>query len=317
MAKPNFFIIGDTICDTFLYGDVTRISAEAPVPICDVQNETNSLGGAFNVTAHLRNLGVVTHHLTVVGDSFKEFKKKLSSVEFDEHCDHFIYERDRKTSTKTRLISLYKNTNLYRYDYEDLDDISFKQESRIISKLKNFLKPNDCIILMDYCKGVVTESLARKVIDLASDKSITILVDTKRDNIERFEGANYLKPNNFEFEKIKLRACPDIKSFKSSCAAICRKFKLGNLIVTKGKNGLSYYAHFENKVLHLPGFKVDVRELSGAGDALIASFAFSLINKKTVESSLEIANFMASKFINSGPTYRLQKNDLHSSPQKK
>ncbi len=312
MAKPNFFIIGDTICDTFLYGDVTRISAEAPVPICDVQNEINSLGGAFNVTAHLRNLGVVTHHLTVVGDSFKEFKKKLSSVEFDEHCDHFIYEKDRKTSTKTRLISLYKNTNLYRYDYEDLDDISFKQESRIISKLKNLLKPNDCIILADYCKGVVTESLARKIIDLAYSKSVTILVDTKRDNISRFKGVNYLKPNNIEFEKIRLRACPETKTFKTACKEICSKFLIENLIVTKGRHGLSFYCSENSQIYHLPGIKVDVRELSGAGDALISSFAYSIMKGNSVYQSLKNANLMASRFIKSGPTYRLKRQDLKS-----
>lgn len=317
MGKPKFFIIGDTICDTFLYGDVTRVSAEAPVPICDVQNEVNSLGGAFNVTAHLRNLGVDAHHVSVVGNNFKDFKRKLNQNEFDKNRDHFFYDMDRKTSTKIRLISLYKNTNLYRYDYEDLHDISSQQESRIINKLKKLLQPNDCVILIDYRKGVVTNSLARKVIDLALNKSVKILVDTKRDNIERFEGANYLKPNNIEFEKIRLRACPHINEFKTSCNAISRKFKLENLIVTKGKNGLSYYSLLKNKVIHLPGFKVDVRELSGAGDALIAAFAYSIINKNTVKSSLETANFMASVFIKTGPAYRLQKNDLKLSPQKK
>ena len=305
----KFIVIGDLILDRFIYGDINRISPEAPVPILDVVEKINVPGGAYNVYAHLVNLGCSTTFISIVGDDFKGLKLEFFDVTQNQNI-HFILEKNRKTSIKTRLIALYNHNHQIRYDEETIKDISFESEERILNQLSNKIDQDTIIILNDYKKGVISINLTKKITDLAKKYSAKVFVDSKRDDVSQFKDTYLLKPNKYEFNQIKLRFGLS-ENFEQACKELVKKLNLKFLIVTMGDDGIhccdSQFNYFST-----PSIPVKVKELSGAGDSVLSILAYAISKGFDIYSSIKIANQIAAIFISSGPTYRANITDFNS-----
>lgn len=306
MIKTHI-IIGDLIFDRFIYGDATRISAEAPTLVLDVSKTIDMLGGAYNVCAHLCSLDEYVNFISVVGDDFNSIYNNFNN-KFSLNCNTCLFEDNRSTSVKTRLISNYKNAHLIRYDKETTIPISKALENQILDMVICKITSASSINLIDYKKGVITKSLAKKVIEIGNKFNVPVLVDTKQDDIRMFAGCTILKPNKLEFEKIKLRYAPDL-TFSDACKIICEKLQIKYIVITAGNEGIYAYDQ-DNGLTHIKGKDVPVKELSGAGDSVLATLAYCLTNNINFSDSIEKANNLASKFVSTGIEYRAVLEDL-------
>jgi len=306
--NKKHLVIGDFILDRFIYGDTLRVSAEAPTLVLDVTKKLDSYGGAYNVVAHLCSLGDNCTFVTVVGDDYLGITKDFED-NFSENCEsHFVYEINRKTSLKTRLISNYKNSHLLRYDNESLHTINTFSAEKIIDYVKSNIQKYDTIILIDYKKGIFDNYLTSNIISIANKNEKPILVDTKRDDLSMFSNVSIIKPNKYEFTKIQLRYAPDL-SVEDACKKISSIFNIQSIVITDGENGIFLYDK-ERKIKHINGNKVQTIELSGAGDSVLATIGYCISRKIETYNAVLAANKVASKLVSLGVKYRAKIEDL-------
>lgn len=301
-------IIGDLIFDKFIYGNATRISAEAPTLVLDTEEEIDMLGGAYNVAAHICTLGDNVNFVTVVGEDYPSVYSSFTDKYHENSICFIEKETTRKTTVKTRLISKYKNAHLLRYDTESTHPISENSENVLIDYVKNNITSINTILLIDYKKGVITPNIAKSIIALANAHNIPVLVDTKKDDLSIFSGATVIKPNKYEFEKIQLRYAPDA-SMEEACKIICDKLNIQKLVITAGNDGIYAYDNTLG-LIHSKAEQVKVKELSGAGDSVLAVLSFCFLQGYSFEESIGYANKMAAKFVSSGIQYRTKLHDL-------
>jgi len=306
--NKHHLVIGDLILDRFIYGNANRISAEAPTLVLDVEEEIDMLGGAYNVAAHISNLNHMCHFLTVTGKDF-EYKIENFKDKFNPNSICYVLaEENRSTTVKTRLISKYKNTHLLRYDEETLRDISDLNKISLLSHIEKNINTIDDILMIDYKKGVITKDLAQVIIGLANSHNVPVYVDTKKDDLSSFSGCNIIKPNKYEFEKIRLRYAPDY-SMEDACKIICEKLKIQRIVITAGNEGIYAYDSAEG-LIHSKAEQVEVKELSGAGDSVLAVLSYCFSEGYSFTDSVNCANKLAAKFVSSGIQYRAKKEDL-------
>ena len=306
--NKHHLVIGDLILDRFIYGNANRISAEAPTLVLDVEEEIDMLGGAYNVAAHISNLNHMCHFLTVTGKDF-EYKIENFKDKFNPNSICYVLaEENRSTTVKTRLISKYKNTHLLRYDEETLRDISDLNKISLLSHIEKNINTIDDILMIDYKKGVITKDLAQVIIGLANSHNVPVYVDTKKDDLGSFSGCSIIKPNKYEFEKIRLRYAPDY-SMEDACKIICEKLKIQRIVITAGNEGIYAYDSAEG-LIHSKADQVEVKELSGAGDSVLAVLSYCFSEGYSFTDSVNCANKLAAKFVSSGIQYRAKKEDL-------
>ena len=306
--NKHHLVIGDLILDRFIYGNANRISAEAPTLVLDVEEEIDMLGGAYNVAAHISNLNHMCHFLTVTGKDF-EYKIENFKDKFNPNSICYVLaEENRSTTVKTRLISKYKNTHLLRYDEETLRDISDLNKISLLSHIEKNINTIDDILMIDYKMGVITKDRAQVIIGLANSHNVPVYVDTKKDDLSSFSGCSIIKPNKYEFEKIRLRYAPDY-SMEDACKIICEKLKIQRIVITAGNEGIYAYDSAEG-LIHSKAEQVEVKELSGAGDSVLAVLSYCFSEGYSFANSIKCANRLAAKFVSSGIQYRAKKEDL-------
>ena len=305
--NKNHVVIGDLIFDKFIYGNANRISAEAPTLVLDVETEVHMIGGAYNVAAHLASLEHGCVFLSTVGQDFNKVIIGFQDKFHPSITGNIITEDDRVTSVKTRLISEYKNTHLLRYDTETIRDITEETVNSIVSYVESIEQIDD-ILLIDYKKGVITKDLATRIIDIANKRNIPVYVDTKKDDLQIFRGCTVIKPNIFEFEKIKLRYAPD-SNMEEACKIICDNLNIHQIVITAGSEGIYAYNN-DDGLIHAAAEIVDIKELSGAGDSVLAVLSYCVSEGHSFMNSIKWANRLAAKFVSSGIQYRAKKEDL-------
>jgi len=308
MKKKFHLIVGDIIFDRFLYGNANRVSAEAPTLVLDVDNKIDMLGGAYNVAAHLNSLDHSFIFVSVVGQDFDTKYNDFSDFFINSSHHYILKEDNRKTSIKTRLISNYKSAHLLRYDDESTHDINFNSFNQLISYVNNLKFDISDVIIIDYKKGVITKELAQELIRYATVRKIPVYVDTKKEDLDCFSGCNIIKPNKFEFDKIKLRYAPNCE-ITQACKIICEKLNIQNIVITAGNEGI-YAFNSDVGLIHFESIKVQVKELSGAGDSVLAVLSYALSEGYNISDSVNLANRLASKFVSTGIHYRVLKKDF-------
>lgn len=301
-------IIGDLILDKFIYGDALRISPEAPALVLDVKSEICSVGGAYNVYAHIRSLGLQATLISVVGKDHERHALDFPEIS-DKRRISLLVDRTRITSIKTRLITNYKLSYLARFDKECTTPVPTNIQQKILSIIEKKLEPDSNLLIMDYNKGIITESLAKAVIALGRSRKARVMVDTKKDDIALFKDSFLLKPNHIEFQKIKLRFQLDDRSDSDAALILLRRFNIESMIITLGESGMRFVSK-SGETFDIPGHKVEIKELSGAGDSVLAVVSSQLLRGRSMRDSLLSANRIAAKFVGSGVTYRAKSEDL-------
>jgi len=292
----HILVIGDVMLDHYLIGKSNRISPEAPVPIVDVTKEEHKLGGAANVALNIRNLGANVSLFGIVGDDRNGaiLRKRLNQHEIENH--NIVLVKNRPTTVKTRIVSNGKQ--LARVDLEHTALIENKLAKEIIAQIKFTIKEKNtnCIILQDYNKGVLNPFLISEIIEVAKQHSIKVLVDPKKENFFAYKNAFLFKPNLKEVQEGLGRTINplNINHLNKAAQHLFDRLECENVVITLSENGVFFATrNGESKVVHQQ--KINVADVSGAGDTVIATLACALALQLDIESAIAIANLAALK----------------------
>jgi rfaE bifunctional protein kinase chain/domain len=288
--NKNILIIGDIMLDSYLFGDVERISPEAPVPIIDVKNKQNKLGGASNVATNIKNLGGNPILCSVIG---KDQNGDILLSLLTEICStSYIYQsKNRITTNKTRIIG--NNHQMLRIDEEIKSELNSEDQDHFLTLIDNSLdKKIDCILFQDYDKGVINESIITKISIKAAFSKIPIIVDPKKKNFSNYKNIKLFKPNFKEFkEGLNLIGSNKDKLLKDGSEILHQK-GIEIVFITLSEDGIFVSYKKENEIINkiIPGTARDVADVSGAGDTVISVIAM-LLNDIDIEEIAKIANF--------------------------
>ncbi len=285
--KKQIAVIGDVMLDHYIYGGVSRISPEAPVPIVLVNKENFSLGGASNVANNLTVLGA---KVTLFGVVNKEdyAGKKIESL--NNRINFNFFHDQRKTTVKTRVIA--EGQQLIRFDYEDDREIPKKIAEQILTSFRNEIGKFDAIILSDYNKGTLTKKLTEGIIDIANKNDKPVLVDPKPKNIDLFQNCTVLCPNHFEAEAVTKISYNNGKNLRKTAERLSQKINAKYILIKCGKDGIFTYKDKKNNSL-IPTYAEEVFDVIGAGDTVLAVLALALASKAGIEEAAKLANYAA------------------------
>ncbi|WP_257938166.1 D-glycero-beta-D-manno-heptose-7-phosphate kinase [Campylobacter lari] len=273
--KPKILVVGDFMVDHYIWCDCTRISPEAPVMVMKSQKEDKRLGGAGNVYANLKSLGAEVFALGLVGDdeSGRFLKENLNAK--------LLVEKDRKTPLKSRILS--HSQQVLRLD--DENDFGTKLEDEIIKEYKKIAKDYDAIILSDYAKGVLTSKVTKALIEYANTLNLPILIDPKGSDFSKYQNATLLTPN--KKEATLALGIEKIDNLEKALKKLKDDLNLTYSIITLSEEGI---ALFDEKLHIIPAKALEVYDVTGAGDSVIAMLAYALALKVDIAKACELAN---------------------------
>lgn len=266
-------VIGDLILDEFLWGDVSRISPEAPVPVVWVRRESFMPGGASNVANNLSSLGAKTFLTGVIGD---DERGAILKSELEQKCIDtagVIADESRPTTLKTRVVAHHQQ--VVRIDKERVDALSDAMISRIAAYTKSMINKIDAIIIEDYGKGVITPKLLKRIVPLAKKYKKIISVDPKEEHLKYYQGITLITPNNHEASKAVGFQIKDDATLRKAGEEMLKKFKCRIALITLGENGMAVFQKGE-KMKQIPTVAQEVFDVSGAGDTVIACYTLAL-----------------------------------------
>ncbi|EAK0951102.1 D-glycero-beta-D-manno-heptose-7-phosphate kinase [Campylobacter lari] len=273
--KPKILVVGDFMVDRYIWCDCTRISPEAPVMVVKSQKEDKRLGGAGNVYANLKSLGAEVFALGLVGDdeSGRFLKENLNA--------RLLVEKDRKTPLKSRVLS--HSQQVLRLD--DENDFDTKLEDEIIQEYKKIAKDYDAIVLSDYAKGVLTSKVTKALIEHANTLNLPILIDPKGSDFSKYQNATLLTPN--KKEAIQALGVEKIDNLEKALKKLKDDLNLTYSIITLSEEGIALY---DEKLHIIPAKALEVYDVTGAGDSVIAMLAYTLALKVDIIKACELAN---------------------------
>jgi len=287
-TQPKILVIGDLMIDKYLWGDCNRVSPEAPVQIINIKKETKTLGGAGNVANNLASLGSNVEVMSIIGDC--EISDELKKI-FKKNnigTNYLIEQKDRISSRKTRIIS--SQQQVIRYDMESDEDISKESEAKLINLFKSIVINFDLIILSDYGKGVLTDSVTREIIKIANSYDIKVIVDPKGSDYSKYTDAYLLTPNKKEACEATGIDITDQKSLENALVYLKDFCNLKTSLITLSEDGI---AIFDNIFRSHPTVAREVFDVTGAGDTVIASLGYALATSDDIDSAAVFANLAA------------------------
>ena len=280
-------VIGDVMVDRYVWGNVSRVSPEAPVPIVEVESESVRLGGAANVANNIISLGAKALLIGVAGNDANG--RELTNILDSQRTasDGIIIDPSRPTTVKTRVIA--HNQHVVRIDSEEKKDIDDSIQKKILSVLQNSIESIDGIIIEDYNKGVVVKEIIHAVIALAQKYNKVITVDPKYNNFFEYKNVSVFKPNIKETEEAlgkKLRSEDDVLAAGKS---LLERLNVENVLLTRSEKGMSLF-EMNGVVTHIPTRAREVADVSGAGDTVIATLTAMLSTGATIKEAAILAN---------------------------
>ena len=288
----KIMIVGDMMLDIYMKGKVERISPEAPVPIVSVTESFSRLGGAANVAQNLKALGAEPILCSVIGNDEKSNDLISLMLEHNMNTSGIVKSNERKTTTKVRIIG--NNAQMLRVDTEDTFDISEKDYNSLLIKINKTLDTEDIngIILQDYNKGVLTESLIKDIIDIANKKNIPIGVDPKKKNFLAYKNATFFKPNLKELkEGIGISSKDDsIEEILKAVDTLHDKLNCRYIMTTLSERGVLIKDYETNTHHHIPALLRKIADVSGAGDTVLSVAMLCLVCEQDAYNIESLSN---------------------------
>ena len=283
-------VIGDMMLDGYYWGDVKRISPEAPVPVLEIEDEFFRFGGAANVAYNILTLGGVPVPVGVIGND--TYGQIFSSLLKEKNIEDkgIITDNERPTTTKTRVIA--NSQHVVRIDKESKSYISSKIEEKISIFLASVIDSLDGIILQDYNKGILTPSLITKIISIANKKNVLITVDPKFDNFFEYKNVTVFKPNRKETETVLGTRIKDDKDISFAGKNLLHKLNSKYVLLTLGEGGIAVFEKGD-KERRMPTKARKVADVSGAGDTVISTLTIGLAVGADIYEACYLANYAA------------------------
>ena len=293
-AATRILVIGDVMLDAYIWGDVERISPEAPVPIVSVKSKESRLGGAANVALNLKALGASPLLCSVIGNDIKA-QEFINLLDEEKLPSNFIVKsNNRKTTTKFRIIG--NNVQLLRVDDEITTPINKTENKKLTDKIKTLIENNkvDVILFQDYDKGVISKELIDTVTNLALTKKIPVAVDPKKNNFLHYKNVSLFKPNLKELEEglninVNLK---DIATVEKAVSSLQSILNAGIIMSTLSEGGVFTRWQQNGKYfsVHQKAHIRNIADVSGAGDTVISVAALCLAQGMSPDKITQIAN---------------------------
>ena len=306
MRACKILVVGDAMLDKYYFGEVTRISPEAPVPIARVTEIKETLGGAANVAHNLALLGCQTSIIGQIGrDVHGEiFLSKLKNLGVDYSG---MIEGSKPTTTKTRVISGHQQ--MIRLDFENADDLDGAATEELLKNFSAQVESVDGVIISDYGKGVCTKKICREVIGACRAQKKFVVVDPKGDNWQKYFDASFITPNLKELNAVLPKKIFNVDAqIEEAASKVIDEFNLRGLIVTRSAEGLSLIDG--EKISHIKARAQEVFDVSGAGDTVIAVFALALAGGIDSAAAAYLANVAAGVVVAKVGTYAVNREEL-------
>jgi D-beta-D-heptose 7-phosphate kinase/D-beta-D-heptose 1-phosphate adenosyltransferase len=283
--NKRILVIGDLMLDGYIWGRVSRISPEAPVPVVDVVNDTFMLGGAANVANNIAALG---GGATVIGVAGMDRQGDVLEGLLEEKAIGFSIVREaRPTTVKTRVIA--HNQQIVRFDKEYKEKIGGRTLKAVLEKIREAVPGHDAVIISDYKKGLISKELMKWVLAFAKGKFIA--VDPKVGHFHLYKNVSLITPNIMEASSGSGIEIKDERSLLKSGAILKRKLNLKAVLITRGEEGMTLFEG--NEYINIPTVARHVYDITGAGDTVIAVFSLAHASGATLRESAEIANHAA------------------------
>ena len=302
-SNAHVLVVGDVMLDRYWFGDVSRISPEAPVPVVHVQRTEERPGGAANVARNIASLGGKATLLSVVGDD--EAGRSLAALLEKEHVTT-MFHKDPQLPTTVKLRVIGRQQQLLRIDFETPPSREVLEDK--LGDFESLVDDVDVIILSDYGKGGLTH--VSKMINVAKAHGKRILVDPKGDDFARYRGATLLTPNRGEFRQVVGR-WQDEADLAARAESLRIELALDALLVTRSEEGMSLFS--SAGAMHEPTQAQEVYDVSGAGDTVIATIGLMMAAGLNMQDAVRIANRAAGVVVGKLGTATLSRAELISS----
>lgn len=289
-SQARVLVIGDIIMDEYIWGDVHRISPEAPVPVVEVIQETKMLGGAANVINNIASLGGNPILCGLIGDddTGRELLERVRGL--GAATDGIVVEAGRPTSIKTRVIAHHQQ--VVRFDREMIREILPETLMKIVDFIKTMQDGLDAIIVSDYGKGVISPETMKGLRDLVRGSGIILAVDPKADHFEYYQGMDVITPNHHEAGAFCGFKIVDKQSLIRAGGQMIRELNCRSVLITQGKDGMTLF-EAEGEISHIPTVARKVFDVTGAGDTVISAFSLGLASGMDLKTAAIISNFAA------------------------
>jgi rfaE bifunctional protein kinase chain/domain len=288
--NKRILVFGDMMLDRFIYGAVSRISPEAPVPVVEIKSERTCLGGAANVAANISSLGGIPVPLGVAGNDpegrcLREEFRALGSP-----TGGLIADKDRPTSVKTRIIAHHQQ--VCRTDREDRSPLSSVIQHRLAEKFKAFIPSVDAIVVSDYAKGLLSPPLLRRTLPLAKSARKIVCIDPKVMDFSVYKPATVITPNTAEAERASGIPISDKRDLLRAGKRILQTFGIRHLLITRGEEGMALFEN-DSSVAFIPTDAQEVFDVTGAGDTVISSLALCMVAGLSILEAAILSNVAA------------------------
>ncbi len=288
--QASVLVIGDLILDHYIWGRVSRISPEAPVPVVHVDSESLNLGGAANVFNNILALGGKADLCGVIGsdETGRLLLKELGSKRSGR--GGVVIDQERPTTRKSRVIA--HNQQVVRYDVEQKGELKKPLQQRLLRYVESRLRELSCLVVSDYAKGVVTATLMSELTRLASLRRIPVVVDPKVEHFGYYKGATVITPNHLEATQAAGVHGDDDQAIDQAGAIIRQRLGCQSVLVTRGEKGMSLY-EADGVSWHIPTQARQVYDVTGAGDTVIGTLALALSTGASMRDAAALANHAA------------------------
>lgn len=289
-SRATVLVLGDIILDEYIWGDVSRISPEAPVPVVDVRQETKMLGGAANVVNNIASLGGRAILCGVVGRdrTGAEIIERIKNLNLP--TDGILRVSNRPTTIKTRIIA--QSQQVVRFDRESRMSIDGKQVSRLLSFIQAMTDRIDAVVVSDYDKGLITGELMEGLAKWRRRTDVILGVDPKPKHFDCYHGIDVITPNHHEAAAVSGIQIVDEESLARAGTRILDDLECRSVLVTQGKGGMTLFEK-GGEITHIPTVARKVFDVTGAGDTVISAFCLGLAAGMDMKSAATVSNFAA------------------------
>jgi len=291
IGARNIVVLGDVMLDEFIWGDVTRVSPEAPVPVVDIRRESTHLGGAANVLANLLALGAKASVIGVVGDDFagEKIRGSVRDQSPQQTANELVLDASRPTTLKTRIIA--QNQMVVRTDRELRTPVRGETEDRIISAVKAAIETAQALVVSDYDKGVVTPRILAEVLPAAYGR-MPVLIDPKIRNFDAYRPATLVTPNHHEALRVSGLEEDSDGTLHRAAQVIRKRLGCDAVLITRGDRGMML-VEGDGDPVNVETAAREVFDVTGAGDTVIAALGAALAAGASMTEAAVLANHAA------------------------
>lgn len=305
--RARVLVFGDVMVDEYVWGTVSRISPEAPVPVVAVRSETVKVGGAANVAANIAALGGRVSLVGVVGNDVQAERLAHELELVGVQSDGLVVDASRPTTVKSRVVA--GSQHIVRFDRESDLPLSALVRARTVEMVRERLPQADALLISDYAKGIVGPQMVRDLLRLARRHKKLVAVDPKIQHMGLFRGVTVVAPNHHEAAAaagIRIRGEADLLRVGE---VLLRRLKVHAVLVTRGEQGMSLFESGK-PVTHIPTSAREVYDVTGAGDTVVGALSLALASGASMHEAAVLGNYAAGVVVGKRGTATVNREEL-------